>query len=384
MSHFHHHKSKIEVQLFESCADLPNDWNQMLPENHFLKSNGLSIYETMKLPNVSFLYVRVLKNGETVALGYFQVLTIKKEHLNTHVLKPLQVLGWQLFTTIFRPKLLILGHLFRHDIDSFFAIPTATSFESFQYCQAATKAAMKKSCAAAALIKDMPEDLITYFQNYAPEFLLLRNDINMEMGIQPDWLSMNDYEKSLKHKYAQRYRKVRQNLEKLVVKELSVDDVETNKKILFDLYTQVTNHQQVRLGFLNEDFLPILKKKYPEELLIWIAYEEEKPVGFYSAWKHDDIFDMFYIGFDYSRNDDLQLYFNILYFSIEKAIDFKKQKLILGRTALEAKARLGCKPKYLSTYLFIKNSFVRNIILRLQNNITNQEGEWENRHPFKK
>ena len=68
---------------------------------------------------------------------------------------------------------------------------------------------------------------------------------------------------------------------------------------------------------------------------------------------------------------------------MEQAIRLKKKKLILGRTALEAKARVGCKAKYLSTYLYIKNPVLRNVITRLQNNINDMEGEWENRHPFK-
>ena len=92
---------------------------------------------------------------------------------------------------------------------------------------------------------------------------------------------------------------------------------------------------------------------------------------------------MFYIVFDYSRNDSLQLYFNILFFSVEQAIRMGKKKLILGRTALEAKARIGCKPVYLSTFLYIKNPLVRNLMLRAQQSIAANEGEWENRHPFK-
>jgi hypothetical protein len=92
---------------------------------------------------------------------------------------------------------------------------------------------------------------------------------------------------------------------------------------------------------------------------------------------------MFYIGFDYSKNEELQLYFNILFFTVEQAISLRKKKLVLGRTALEAKARLGCRPKYLSTYLYIRNPAIRQVINRLQQNINSMEGEWENRHPFK-
>lgn len=114
-----------------------------------------------------------------------------------------------------------------------------------------------------------------------------------------------------------------------------------------------------------------------------MGYEGSEPVLFFSAWTHDEVLDMFYIGFDYSKNEERQLYFNILFFTIEEAIRLQKKKLILGRTALEAKARLGCKPKYLSTYLYIRNPIIRWVINRLHQNINSMEGEWENRHPFK-
>ena len=96
-----------------------------------------------------------------------------------------------------------------------------------------------------------------------------------------------------------------------------------------------------------------------------------------------DSFDMFYIGFDYARNSELQLYFNILFFSIEQAIQFRKPQLILGRTALEAKARVGCLPIYLNTFLHIPNSLLSRIVGGLQNKLGESGSEWEQRHPFK-
>jgi predicted N-acyltransferase len=205
----------------------------------------------------------------------------------------------------------------------------------------------------------------------------------MEMDIPGEWHVMADYEKALKHKYAQRMRKVRAELAKLNIKELDEEGVKSNKVVLFGLYQQVVARQQVRLGLLNEDFLPVLKRFHGDDLRVWLAYENEKPVGFFSAWVKEGVFDMFYIGFDYARNQELQLYFNMLFFGVEQAITNGKEKLILGRTALDAKARIGCKPRYLSTYLYIKNSFLRQRVLNLQQKTALQEGAWEDRHPFK-
>lgn len=371
------------VECYTQSSSLPGEWDNFLPEGHFLKSTQCQATEAANLPDVQFIYVFIKRKGIPIAAAYFQVLQLSAKHLNNTMVKPLQTTLWQLFTTVARPKLLIAGHLFRHDISSYYSSGELSAFEAYQYYQQAINTALEKSCAMAVLVKDTPEELTTYFQNYAPQYLLLRNDISMELNIPADWNSILDYEKALKHKYAQRFRKVRSEWPQMTVKELTIEQVHKEKHTLFRLYEQVTHHQQVRLGFLSADFIPALKEFYGAELKVWGVYEEGKMIAFFSAWVKDATFDMFYIGFDYERNKELQLYFNMLFFSVEQAIMQKKQKLILGRTALDAKARIGCKPKYQLTFLYIRNRFVRNRVMTLQQNAVSQEGAWEERHPFK-
>jgi hypothetical protein len=229
----------------------------------------------------------------------------------------------------------------------------------------------------------MHAGLVDHFQHHAPEYLMLRNDISMEMDIPADWETITDYEKALKHKYAQRFRKVRSQWANLQIKELSAEDVELNKRTIYALYQQVLTHQQVRLGILSPDFIVNLKAFYKDRLKVWAVYDGKKMIAFFSGWAKEDAFDMFYIGFDYSLNAELQSYFNILFFSVEQAIALKKPRLILGRTALDAKARLGCEPRYLHTFLYINNPFLRRFILRKQQNVNLREGDWEEKHPFK-
>lgn len=205
----------------------------------------------------------------------------------------------------------------------------------------------------------------------------------MQMPISDQWESVQDYEKSLKHKYAQRFRKLRQAWASLTIKPLDANDVARESEAIFSLYSQVTEHQQVRMGLLSKEFIPVLKNSHPEKLAIWGIYEGDKMIAFTSAWVQEDSYDMFYIGFDYERNNEFQLYFNILFFAIEQAILLKKSELILGRTALEAKARLGCRPVYLNTFLHIRNPMLWRIVAMLQSKLGESGTEWEQRHPFK-
>jgi hypothetical protein len=372
-----------QVLSYRKSDDLPDAWNTFLPAGHFLKTDQLKVTEQAALPDVSFRYILLMNKNVPVAAVYFQLLALKPQHINAQKVKTWQYTGWSVYCNVVQPKMLVAGHLFRHDVDSFYYDPALTPFEAYQYYQQAINTALTETCANTVLVKDMSPELVTYFQNYAPQYLSLRNDISMEMDIQEEWKTMHDYEKALKHKYAQRYRKVRNALIGIEVKELSAAEVEQEKTNIYKLYNNVTEQQQVRLGLLNETFIPTLKQYYKNEFKVWGMYEDGVMIGFLSAWLKGNAFDMFYIGFDYEKNNAFQLYFNILFLSIEKAIEFNKSKLILGRTALEAKARLGCKPNYLSTYLYIRNKYIRNRVLQTQQKNFVNEGAWEERHPFK-
>jgi len=168
------------------------------------------------------------------------------------------------------------------------------------------------------------------------------------------------------------------------IRELRTAEVHDNAAAIFALYQQVSGTQKVRVGLLNAEFLPGLKSGHGDHLRVWGFYAGDALVAFASAWVHPDRFDMFYIGFDYARNAEFQLYFNILFFAVEQAIRFRAAKLVLGRTALEAKARVGCRPEYLNTFLYVTNPLLRNLVHRLQNRLTESGGDWEQRHPWKK
>lgn len=369
--------------FFTSSNELPDEWDDLLPKGHYLKRQQLAISEKSDLPNISYLYILVRQQGKAIAAISFQALKLKSAHLNNSMVKPYQSWLWNAFSVTAHPVLLVAGHLFRHDVCSCYWDERITAFDAFTLYRNAIADAIRYTCASAVLVKDVNEQLINYFQNYLPDYFMLRNDISMEMDIPAEWNGMTDYEKALKHKYAQRYRKIRHSWEAVSVKELSLAEVRDYKDELYKLYRQVTDRQQVRIGFLSPAYIVQLKEFYGEALKIWAAYEDGRMVAFFSAWIKHDVFDMFYIGFNYEDNARLQLYFNMLFFAVEQSILLRKQKLILGRTALDAKARLGCKPRYLHTFLYIKNSLVRNRVLTLQQTASDNEGEWEQRHPFK-
>jgi hypothetical protein len=373
----------LELVVFQSAQNLPSYWNKELPENHFLQSEQLAITEAAKLPNLSFYYVVVFKNKQIQSKHYFQLLRLNKQHLINKEDGAIKKLLCNILLWTTKPSLLVSGHLFRHDICTFIKSDTISDFEAFQAYQLALQEIQKISGACAALIKDAPFYLSPYFQNYSKGCLQLKNDVSMEMILNKNWNSIQDYEKALKHKYAQRYRKIKKQEQLLIKKTLSVEDLEKYQDQLYNLYQQVSNKQAIRLGILSPEFIKLQHASKTEQLLVRGWFLNDTLVAFSSAFNFEHTWDMFYIGFDYPKNTDYQLYFNILYDGLEQALLHKKEKIIFGRTALEAKARLGSKPNYLHTFVYIANPVLKWILKKPLENIHSKEGDWEQRHPLK-
>lgn len=368
-------------QWYRAAKELPQLWDDALPAGSPLCRENLQLTEDAGLPGITFLYGWLESAGMQVT---FQVLHVSEAHTDNKALKTWQSLLWQAYLRFWKPKLLVAGHLFRHDVESLYYPAGTNPFLVFQNFRKALSEARRLTGAGAVLVKEMPQSLVPFFQHHAPKYLLLRNDASMQLNIRTEWRTFADYEQSLKHKYAQRIRKQRAAFAHIKIEALDAAAVGEKAEELYALYRQVTDHQKVRLGLLSPDYLIMLKKRHPDTLKVWAFYEGENMIAFVSAWYRKEVFDMFYIGFDYARNEALFTYFNILLFSVEKSIALNADRLVLGRTALEAKARAGAKAKYLHTFLFIRNALFRKLVSKLQARFVAMEGEWENRHPFRK
>lgn len=376
-------QDNFTITVYTTAKELPDAWNEGLPNNHFLQSEQLSITESANFPYLSFYYVLVKKNNAIITKHYFQLLQLQKKHLINKKDAILKKIALTSFLKLTKPNLLVSGHLFRHDVCTFIKNEELSDFEAFRAYQLALQQIQKISKACAVLIKDAPLYLTPYFQNYSSGCLHLKNDVSMEMAIHKDWKNLLDYEKALKHKYAQRFRKIKKQEAPLSKRILKSEDILMYKEQLFSLYEQVSYNQPIRLGMLSPDFINIQHASKQEDLVVYGWFLEDRLIAFSSAFNFKDTWDMFYIGFDYLLNARYQLYFNILYTGVEHAIRNRKTKVIFGRTALEAKARLGCKPNYLHTFVYIDQPILKWLLKKPLASINSKEGDWEQRHPLK-
>lgn len=358
------------------------NWMQYLERNSTV-CKSIDIVENANIENIKNYYVVTKENDQIVYMSYFQLLSVTPKHFNISD-KRIQQIGLTIALKIVKPTLLVVGNLFRHDVLFFQTINKNCSDEKLaEYYQVTLEHMIKTTDASGIFLKDVQKNIAQFIQKDF-SYTLMQDDISMEMKIPETWTSLMDYEKMLKHKYVQRFRKIKKAFEGVTIKEFTAHDIEFYKKEMISLYLQVSQKQIVSMGVLNENFFVELKKALTNDYKVCGYFFENKLVAFSSAILHDGEYDMNYIGFDYAHNNQLNLYFNILFHCIEMAIFHKAHKLILGRTAIEAKAIAGCEPDYRYSFYKLRNGVVNWFFQRVSVYFQEQQGEaWKNRHPFK-
>lgn len=115
---------------------------------------------------------------------------------------------------------------------------------------------------------------------------------------------------------------------------------------LHALYLQVHGKAGVRLATVHRDYLPALARHLgPERFRCTVVREGDRLLGFITTLRDGETAIGYLIGIDYAANERLPLYFPLLYATVEEGLAMGCRRLSLGRTALEAKARLGAKPQ---------------------------------------
>jgi hypothetical protein len=371
----------IQIHIYKSWRELPTSWDANLPLQHNLAIADLRVVEDCKMPGMQPLYVLATQGEQVLAVAYVQLLRFIPEFLSAESLGTVKRLAACAILGCWPMKLMVFGHLFRHDGD--YIHFTAQAKDQLGIYRQLVDSVTALNRHNAVMFKDLPETLVD-INKHVEHLVSFDNDVSMCLRIPAEWQSFDDYKAALKHKYTQRCNKTRKAFADVEIKELQAADIITNAERIFELYKQVTSKQNVTLGLLSQNYFAAFKEALGDKLHVQGLYYQGKMVAFSSAIVHNHVYDMNYIGLDYSYNQSLQLYFNLLFNCIQNAIAKRCSSLVLGRTALEAKAIVGCAPEAKYGYYKINNSILRKVADSISAQSIDAQGEqWKDRHPFK-
>jgi hypothetical protein len=367
---FSHHESLSEIQ---------ESWDAILSENHHLLSENLYFLENNT--NIKGHYVRVYENSSFVGNIYLQKVKvpIKNVGYSFRNFQKLQCLISSINTVSCSLDFLVCGNIYRPNQEGYFfknGVSKEDVFENFiEYIEDLEKT-IGYAC---ILIKECSTPLAG-----ESKFMPIKQDVSMEMAVNSDWLTIQDYIEDLDKKYRKRFLKIQQSAAELEKKELSENDLITFQHKIFELYNQVYSTQDFKLTEITDSYFINLKQVLGEKMEVFGFFKNNELLAFtthiYNAKQQMEIH---YIGLDYAQNKEYNLYFNILQFGLEMAIKGRQKSLELGRTAHVAKASLGAKPTPNYNYVYFKKHIYSwSFQLFLRKMYKNIESEWQTRSPF--
>jgi predicted N-acyltransferase len=164
------------------------------------------------------------------------------------------------------------------------------------------------------------------------------------------WSGFEDYLNALRHTYR---RQIKNGLKKMSsaspgpVLILGKRDV-CSARQFFELYREVMEHAGVQLEILNQSFFEHLFIKMHDHIEILVFQRGSEVLGAALLCPVGKTLTFLLVGLDYSKRDDYDVYFNLIYGIIKIALERGCSELNLGQTSYYIKQRIGgtCIPAY--------------------------------------
>lgn len=337
----------------------PIAWVAMTGEHSVLMSRAfLSVLEEHGPSNVRGRYAMLYRGDTPVAAIAAQRVTVPLDRLGSPKNRPARVLTKQLGSV--SQEILVCGNLLSWGAHGIACGSTASRDGVDASVMDGVAEALYRLRHSDRLLGAcdfvMVKDITPGLEPAAAElaefgYRRLETEPNMVLAIKPNWQSFDDYLGALTSSYRKNAKKIVRENEEAGVTLRRVGAADMDSDALHALYMQVHEHASVRLCTNQRTFIPALARAFRDDFRCTVAFRGGSPVGFVTTLKDRGTAMGYYVGFDRRINSEVPLYFRLLYAAVEDAISLRCERLSLGRTALEPKARLGAKPEPMSVYL---------------------------------
>lgn len=374
----------FRIYTEKEFSEIELTWNSIVVNHSHLHSSHLNAIRKTTGDDMNFYFI-IFSNGkgENIGAAYFQLLSFDHRHYKNFFTKN-PVLNWLERKLIDnRCSILVCGSLFSIE-GAGYCFKSDLTNELAQQLNSAIKILAKKVRASSLFIKDIPEYDVEVLSSLGLN--KYDGDKTMQLFIPENWNSIADYEHSLKHKYAQRFRSIRKKQFGISISEFDESQIKLHQQKLFSLFENIVEKQTIRLGRVHSNYFSELKKVYGDAVKIFGYFKNQELIAFVIHRLHEEAkeYEIHFVGFEEIENQKHSLYFNILFHGIEQAILNKCACLEMGRTAIEAKSILGATPRKINGYFYFYNPIARRLFNILQKAfLKNTESKFIERHPFK-
>ena len=372
------------VNVYRSITEVPFG-----PEQFGVRTSELSLanFKLLEktLPGAEHRYAVITRNGKPTMFAYYQLFTLTPANFNLESNNSFTKGLIKFFVNIKKTKILMLGNALENEKRCYCYDPALlTSDEATEAVAALAEKIAADDCASAIILKELPE-LSAHTQHILKEggYIQPFEDRVMELHVDARWQTLADYMNDLTRKYRARANKIVAALQGVEVRSLTLAEIKQHEEAIHQLFSATIYQQPFTLTHPAKGFFTGLKELYKDDLELTAYFKEGKMIGFYSAFIKAQSYNIYYIGFDYQENNTHQLYFNILFAGLERAILLHKPVLELGRTSFDAKASLGAKDRQLNYAMkleYIPDFITRRFVSYFSDM---ENSHWKQRNPLK-
>lgn len=338
----------------------------------------------LSMPGTEFRYAVIFENNVPVHFSTFQLFTLTSDNFSLEKKKGFVKGILRFFLNLKKAKVLVSGNALRNEtaaccFNKAILNPTDTA----ELIVSVAEKIADEENASAVVLKDVPRT--PHIREWLSEigYTTPWEDSVMVLDIDGNWGNLAGYTAALSRKYKTRANKILAAGNALEVRALQEEEILQLDNDISRLFRNVADKQPFVLVHPAKSHFARLKKIYKDDFEFYGLFRQQKLVAFYSAFIRNDVYEVYYAGFDYDLNTEMQLYFNILLSALQRAISLGKTKLNLGRTSLDAKASLGAKPVEMN--YSIKTVNIPNAVINWFVNYfsTLEDAKWKLRNPLK-
>ena len=234
------------------------------------------------------------------------------------------------------------------------------------------------------MVKDLPESVREEGAAFATHsYRPLDTEPNMVLTVDPTWSGMEDYLASLTAKYRKAARNVLKSVEKAGATLAPIENPQERTEELHELYQEVAARANVRLAALSPTYLPNLHTRLGGDRFATLGLEASDGtlLGYVTVIRDGNTAVGYFMGVSYEASEKIPVYHRLLFAVIEQALTWKCSRISFGRTALEAKARLGCQPESIFVWVRHRTPLLNIVIRQLLKAVPHDEAP--DRNPFK-
>lgn len=380
-------------ELYNRVADLPLAWNELVKEEDlFLQTSYLKTLEVSPPKGMRLRFLLLKQDDKPVGAVLLQLI----DYTLQDSLKGLEEGRQKTWSEWFRYKLasvlnfkiLIVGNLLLSGDHAYYFDPTALSERQGLKLIAKSlsrinqQLAGQKEKTSGVLFKDSISDSLPLRGQGL--FHRVTFQPNMVFALDSAWTSMEDYLASLQSKYRVRAKRAFKKGKDISRTEWSLNDIQTNKQAIFDLYLAIANKAEFNIVNLTIDYIPALKESLQDRFRLFAYHDQAgRFIGFNTLIQNGRSYDAHFLGLEEASNRSHQLYLNMLLDMVRHSIEKEGvDEIVFGRTALEIKSSIGAKPEEMYCYAQHYNPLF-NLLIGWLIRKFDPKVAWTPRHPFK-